>query len=125
MSETKVFEISFTVTEDKTAKVMGSGDLPVLATPAMIAAMENAAMQCAAGWLEPGMTTVGVHMNAEHNKASAVGATILVRATMDAHEGRSFEFTVEAFEGENQIGVGEHTRVAVNAERFMAKLAKQ
>lgn len=122
--EIKVFETSFTVTDDKTAKVMGSGDLPVLATPAMIAAMENAAMRCAAPLLEPGMTTVGVHMNAEHNKASAVGAQITAKATLFEQEGRTFRFTVEAFENGEQIGVGEHTRVAVNAERFMSKLAK-
>lgn len=124
MEQEKTFEISFTVTPDKTAKVMGSGDLQVLATPAMIAAMENAAMQLAAKSLEPGMTTVGVHMNVEHNKASAEGAAVTVRATLDEQQGRSYQFTVEAFENGEQIGVGEHTRVAVNAQRFMAKLAK-
>ncbi|MCI6639183.1 MAG: thioesterase family protein [Pygmaiobacter massiliensis] len=122
--ETKIFEQTFTVTEDKTAQAMGSGDLPVLATPAMIAAMENAAMLCAADLLEEGMTTVGVHMNAEHNKASAIGAKVTARATLVEHTGRSFHFTVEAYEGDEQVGVGEHTRVAVDRVRFMAKLAK-
>ena len=112
------------VTEEKTAKAMGSGDLPVLATPAMIALMENAAMQCVAAELENGMTTVGVHMNAEHNKATAVGKTVTARATLASQEGRSYLFMVEEFEDGVQIGVGEHTRVAVNAERFLAKLAK-
>ena len=116
--------MTFTVTEEKTARVLGSGDLPVLGTPAMIAAMENAAMLCVAPLLEEGYTTVGVHMNAEHNKASAVGAVITARATLTAQEKRSFTFTVEAFEDGVQVGVGQHTRVAVNAERFMAKLAK-
>lgn len=120
----KVFEVSMVVTEEKTAKAMGSGDLPVLATPAMIALMENAAMQCVAAELENGMTTVGVHMNAEHNKATAVGKTVMARATLTSQEGRSYVFMVEAFEDGVQIGVGEHTRVAVNAERFLAKLAK-
>ena len=116
----KVFEVSMAVTEEKTAKAMGSGDLPVLATPAMIALMENAAMQCVAAELEDGMTTVGVHMNAEHNKATAVGKTVMARATLNSQEGRSYVFMGESFE----VGVGEDTRVAVNAERFLAKLAK-
>ena len=78
----------------------------------------------AADLLEEGMTTVGVHMNAEHNKASAIGAKVTARATLVEHTGRSFHFTVEAYEGDEQVGVGEHTRVAVDRVRFMAKLAK-
>ncbi|MEG0803534.1 MAG: thioesterase family protein [Pygmaiobacter sp.] len=124
MMKTKTYEVTMTVTEDKTAAVLGSGELAVLATPAMVALMENAAMKCIAGQLEAGQTTVGVHMNVEHNKPSALGAEITARATLARQEGRTFEFTVEVFEGTEQIGVGEHTRVAVNAERFMAKLAK-
>lgn len=122
MGQQKMLETTLVVTEEKTARHMGSGDLAVLATPAMVAAMENAAMQLAAGFLEQGQTTVGVHINVEHNKASAIGAQITARATLVEAEGRRYRFMVEAFENGEQIGVGEHTRVAVNSEKFMSKL---
>ena len=93
-----------TVTEDKTAKAMGSGDLPVLATPAMIALMENAALHCIADELPEGITSVGTRMEVTHDRASAVGAVITARATLLEKTERSFTFRVEAFEGEVRIG---------------------
>ncbi len=120
----EVYEAKMTVTEEKTAKAMGSGDLPVLATPAMIALMENAAMRCVADTLPEGITTVGTRMEVSHDRASAVGAEITARATLTERTERSFTFRVEAFEGEVQIGAGIHTRATVQAERFLAKLKK-
>lgn len=120
----EVFESKMTVTEEKTAKAMGSGDLPVLATPAMIALMENAAMRCVADTLPEGITTVGTRMEVSHDRASAVGAEITARATLIEQGARSFTFRVEAFEGEVRIGAGLHTRATVQAERFLAKLKK-
>lgn len=118
------FESTMTVTEDKTAKAMGSGDLPVLATPAMIALMENAALHCIADELPEGITSVGTRMEVTHDRASAAGAVITARATLLEKTERSFTFRVEAFEGEVRIGAGTHTRATVNAERFLAKLKK-
>ena len=118
----EVCEAVMTVTEAKTARAMGSGDLPVLATPAMIALMENAAMRCAARGLPQGITTVGTRIEVSHDRASAVGARITARATLLEKTERTFTFRVEAFEGETRIGAGTHTRATVQAERFLAKL---
>lgn len=115
-------EAVMTVTEEKTAKAMGSGDLPVLATPAMIALMENAAMRCAAEGLPQGITTVGIRMEVSHDRASGLGAEITARATLLEKAERSFTFRVEAFEGETRIGEGTHVRATVQADRFLAKL---
>lgn len=113
-----------TVTAEKTAVAMGSGDLPVFATPAMVALMEEAAARCAQSFLAEGETTVGVKISTSHIKASPLGAAITAKATLQEQAGKSFLFLVEAFEGDVLIGSGEHTRVVVNGERFLAKLQK-
>ena len=110
------------VTEQLTAAVMGSGDLPVLATPAMIALMENAAMNAVAPHLEAGQTTVGTQISTSHIKASALGATITATAVLTAVDGRSLTFAITAHEGDKTIGEGTHTRFIVDRERFLAKL---
>ena len=115
-------EIIAEVKGKNTAVVMGSGDLPVLATPALVALMENAAMLVAKSRLEDGDTTVGVQISVNHLKASAVGANVRATATLIGQEGRKFNFELKAYEGDTLIGEGTHSRVSVNAERFMAKL---
>lgn len=111
-----------TVARENTAAAMGSGDLPVLATPAMVALMENAAMQAVAPELADGETTVGAEMNCSHIKPSAVGAEITASAVLTAIEGRKLTFNVGARDAEGMIGEGVHIRYVVDRERFMAKL---
>lgn len=111
-----------TVVRENTAAAMGSGDLPVLATPAMVALMENAAMQAVAPELADGETTVGAEMNCSHIKPSAVGAEITASAVLTAIEGRKLTFNVGARDAEGMIGEGVHIRYVVDRERFMAKL---
>ena len=112
------------VTEQLTAAVMGSGDLPVLATPAMIALMENAAMMAVAPALPEDQTTVGSLMNASHLKPTAVGDTVVATATLVAVEGRKLTYRVEAHDSEGLIGEGDHVRYIVGREKFLAKLKK-
>ena len=76
------------VCEENTARTMGSGDLPVFATPAMVALMENAAMTAVAAALPEGSTTVGSEMNCSHIKPSKLGAAISATAVLTAVEGR-------------------------------------
>ena len=111
-----------TVTEGNTADSIGSGDMAVLATPAMVALMENAAMLAVALKLEEGETTVGSMISTSHLKPSKVGATILAEAELTAVEGRKLTFAVKAFDGETLIGEGEHVRFIVNREKFLSKL---
>ena len=113
---------TFTVNENITAKMMGSGDMPVLATPAMVAMMENTAMNAVAELLDDGETTVGSMINTTHVRPSAIGAEITVTATLVAVDGRKLTFDVMAKDGENMICEGEHVRFVVDKERFLKKL---
>ncbi|WP_297410889.1 thioesterase family protein [uncultured Alistipes sp.] len=110
-----------TVTADNTAASMGSGDLPVFATPAMVALMENAAMQAVAGELPEGATTVGAEMNVTHIKPSGLGAAVTATAVLTAVEGRKLTFNVGARDAEGMIGEGVHVRYVVDRARFMEK----
>ena len=110
------------VSEENTARVMGSGDMAVFATPAMVALMENAAMAAVAAELPEGSTTVGLEMNCSHIKPSKLGATITATAVLTAVEGRKLTFTVGASDEQGIIGEGVHVRFVVDRERFMAKL---
>lgn len=110
------------VTSELSAEKMGSGDMPVLATPAMVAMMENAAMKCVADDLEDGQTTVGIMMNTTHVKASAIGAKVYATAEIVAIDGRKISFKISAFEGQELIGEATHDRFIVTRDRFLSKL---
>lgn len=110
---------SLVVTDAHTALAMGSGDLPVFATPAMVALMENAAMNAVAVSLPEGMTTVGGLIEAQHLAPSLVGASVEAKATLTEVKGRKFTFDIEAFEGDKVIGKAKHIRFAVQREGFV------
>lgn len=110
------------VSADNTALKLGSGDMEVFATPAMIALMENAAMNAVASSLDEGATTVGTMMRSSHVMASAVGATITAEAELIAADGRRLTFAVKAWDEKGTIGEGEHERFIVDRERFLSKL---
>ena len=111
------------VSQSDTALSLGSGDMEVLATPRMIALMENAAMLAVAPALAPGETTVGGQISVSHLKPSAVGATISATAVLTRVEGRKLTFALSASEGDKRIGEGTHIRFIVNREKFLASLA--
>ena len=110
------------VAAGNTAAAMGSGDLGVFATPAMVALMENAAMTAVAPELPEGSTTVGAEMNVTHIKPSGPGAEITATAVLTAVEGRKLTFNVGARDAEGMIGEGVHVRYIVDRAKFMAKL---
>ncbi len=111
-----------TVCDGNTAIAAGSGDLPVFATPAMAALMENAAMMAVAGNLPEGVTTVGTQISVSHVKASPAGARITASAELVEVDGRRLVFAVRAWDERGTIGEGSHTRFVVDRERFMSKL---
>ncbi len=115
---------SVTVSAGNTASAMGSGDLDVFATPAMVALMENAAMKAVADALPEGSTTVGAEMNVTHIKPSGLGAEIVATAVLTGVEGRKLTFNVGARDAEGMIGEGIHIRYAVDRRRFMEKVGK-
>lgn len=109
------------VTENETAIKMGSGDLEVYATPAMIALMENAAKSIASSGLPADFTTVGIEMNVKHIKSSPVDANIKCKATLTKIDNKKLFFNVEASDDQGIIGKGSHIRYIVNSEEFMAR----
>ncbi|WP_028907970.1 thioesterase family protein [Xylanibacter ruminicola] len=110
------------VTDDVTAVKIGSGDMAVLATPAMMALMENAAMLAVADELPEGCTTVGGHIASSHLKPSKVGDTVTATAEVVKVDGKKIEFKIAAYSGDVLIGEGTHLRFVVDRERFMSKL---
>lgn len=111
-----------TVTEQNTALALGSGDLPVFATPALVALMENAAMQTVASLLPEGSTTVGGFIETSHLAPSAIDKTIQATATLTEVKGKKLSFNIEAFEGEKLVGKATHIRFIVDREKFMNSL---
>lgn len=110
----------FVVSEADTAVAVGSGSLPVLGTPVLLAWCEAAT--CAALELPEGRTSVGTRVSLEHLAPSAVGAAVTVTATVAYADGRLVRFAVEARQGDVLVGSGEITRVVVDAERFLGRL---
>ena len=110
------------VTPENTALTMGSGDLPVFATPAMVALMENAAMNAVKDLLEEGSSTVGASIQIVHTKPSGIGETVTATAVLEEVEGRKLSFSVTASDSKGKIGEGTHIRYIVDRERFMSKL---
>lgn len=111
-----------TVTDAVTAVRMGSGDMPVLATPAMMALMENAAMLAVADDLPEGSTTVGGHIASSHLRPSKIGDVVRAIAEVTKVDGRKIEFNVSAYSGDVLLGEGTHLRFVVDRERFMSKI---
>lgn len=116
------YESRLTVGAENTALALGSGDMEVLATPAMVALMENAAMLAVKDHLPEGSATVGTQINTSHLKASPLGATITASAELTAVDGRRLTFAVKAWDEKGIIGEGSHTRFVVDRERFLSKL---
>ena len=110
------------VTPDDCADALGSGDLPVLATPRLLAWCEAATVAAVAARLDPGQTSVGTRIQLEHTRASAVGAQLSVRAHLVHVDGRLLRFEVVAEEGDAMVGHGEVTRVVVDRDRFLSRL---
>lgn len=111
-----------TVSESVTAVRIGSGDMAVLATPAMLSLMENAAMMAVGGELEEGQTTVGGHIASSHLKPSKIGDTVEATAEVTAVDGKKIEFKVSAYCGETLLGEGTHLRFVVDREKFLSRL---
>ena len=111
-----------TVTDAVTAIAMGSGDIPVLATPAMMALMENAAMLAIAEALPRGCTSVGGRIESSHIRPSKIGDKVFAIAEVTKVNGKKIEFKVAAYSGDTLLGEGSHLRFVVDKECFMSKL---
>jgi len=118
----KIYSQQHLITESETAAVMGSGNLEVYATPAMIALMENTAVQ-AIDNIETGFTTVGIEINVRHLKASKPGETVICTAELVKQEGKLYEFNLVVVNANgDKTGTATHKRVAVRIDKFMNSL---
>lgn len=110
------------VNENNTARAMGSGDLEVFATPALVALMENAAMNAVSTHLPEGAITVGGFIETSHLAPSPIGAAIRATSTLNEVKGRKLTFTIEAHEGEKLVGKATHIRFIVDRQQFIQSL---
>ena len=114
-----------TVTGENTAQAVGSGALPVFATPCLAALMEQAACAALEEGLAPGETTVGVSIALEHTSATPVGLKVRAEATVTEVQGRSVSFSLAAWDEAGPIGSGTHRRFCVDAARFLEKCGRK
>ncbi len=109
------------VEQEDTAKVVGSGDLLVYATPCMVALMEGAACESIAPFLAEGESSVGTLMHVAHTAATPVGMEVRAESLVTAVEGRKVSFEIVAYDERGEIGRATHERVVIKSERFLEK----
>lgn len=110
------------VADEHTAEAMGSGDMPVLATPALLTLAECTCVEALRGEVPDGRTTVGAFAEIEHDRPSPVGATVEAEATLIGHHGRRLEFQVMVRQGEEIVARVRHRRVLVDRADFLDRL---
>jgi predicted thioesterase len=117
--------LSFTVTDADTAAALGSGSLPVLGTPRLLAWCEAATCAALDPTLTEGSTSVGPRVELEHQAASPVGAEVQVTASSSYVDGRLHRFSVQARHASDQkvLATAQITRVVVDSARFLGRLS--
>lgn len=118
-------EVEITVNDTDTAAHLGSGLVPVYATPALVALMENAAVCALKGFLPEGQTTVGGQIEVRHTAATPVGMKVRARAELITVDGRRLTFTIQAWDALEQIGEARHIRYLVQENQFMEQVSKK
>ena len=115
------FKVTIKVEEKDTAMAHGSGTLAVLATPRMIALMEESAYKCIDKYLEEGQSSVGTYLDVKHLAATPVGMEVYAESEVTEVDGRRIVFSVKAYDEKGLIGEGKHERFIVFSEKFVAK----
>jgi fluoroacetyl-CoA thioesterase len=111
--------VELVVADGDTAPAFGSGSVPVLATPRLVALCEQAAVAAIDGELDAGSTSVGRRVQFDHLAPTMVGSPVTAEATLEKISGRRLTFTVSASDPRGLIGAGKVTRVVVDVERFL------
>ena len=114
-------EVALTVTDADTALAIGSGTVPVLATPRVVALCEETSVKAVENDLAPGTTTVGMRVQLDHLAPTAVGQTVSCEATLESMAGRRVTFTVSVNDARGLVAAGKITRVIVDTDRFLEK----
>jgi predicted thioesterase len=118
-------EIRRTVEDRHTARHLGSGNVSVLATPIMVALMEEAAIEAVDHLLPEGQQTVGIHLDVKHLAPTPVGMEVIARAELTDIDGRILTFRVTAEDENEQVGEGTHKRAIIDLARFQGRIAKK
>jgi fluoroacetyl-CoA thioesterase len=117
--------VEATVEPDSTAAAVGSGDVDVLSTPAVLALVEWAAVRAIGTRLSAGQTSVGTAVDLAHIAPSGVGATVRALARLERVSDRRLEFTFSVTDGSGEVARGRHVRVVVDRKRFESAAAKR
>jgi predicted thioesterase len=115
--------VTLDVAAADTAEAVGSGDVPVLATPRVVALCEQAALAALGSALPDDQTSVGRSVQIDHLAPTAVGGVVTAEATLAKVEGRRLTFTVAVNDRCGLVAAGRVTRVVVERERFLGKAA--
>ena len=113
MEKPTQYTLTCEVTDDMTAKRIGTAGAKILSTPNMLALMEGAALVLAKEYLEDGMTTVGVEAHVKHLASTPVGMKVSATATLRSIERRKMWFDIEVTDEKGKCGEGSHLRIMV------------
>ncbi|GAB1431892.1 thioesterase family protein [Spirochaetota bacterium] len=113
------------VSLELTASHLGSGGVPVFATPMMVLAMEEAARAAVDSILDPGFATVGYHLDIKHLAPTSLGKKVTASAKLLEINGKLLSFRVEAHDENGLIGEGSHVRAIINIDKFKEKLVNK
>ena len=116
--------VALTVTEADTAQTLGSGDVPVLGTPRVVALVEAATVRATARYLPTGTTTVGTRVELEHLSATPIGGTVTAEARLSTVDGKRLAFAVTVHDGDRLAARGTVERALVDRERFLARVSR-
>jgi fluoroacetyl-CoA thioesterase len=116
--------VELTVTDADTAQAVGSGDVPVLGTPRVLALAEAATVAATATRMPPGRTTVGLRVELDHLAPTPVGRTVVARARLAKVDGRRLLFEVSVADGDETVAQGRVERVLVDRQRFVERASR-
>ncbi|MEV4118368.1 hotdog domain-containing protein [Micromonospora sp. NPDC049645] len=117
-------QIELTVTDADTAQAVGSGDVPVLGTPRVLALAEAATVAATATGMPPGSTTVGTRVELEHLAPTVVGRTVRAQALLATVDGRRLSFEVTVSDGDQTVARGRVDRIMVDRQRFVERAGR-
>ncbi|GAA2186181.1 thioesterase family protein [Micromonospora lupini] len=117
-------QVELTVTDTDTAQAVGSGDVPVLGTPRVLALAEAATVAATAATLPPGSTTVGTRVELEHLAPTVVGRTVRAQALLATVDGRRLSFEVTVADGDQTVARGRVDRIVVDRQRFVDRAGR-
>ncbi|SCF03559.1 thioesterase family protein [Micromonospora chokoriensis] len=117
-------QVELTVTDADTARAVGSGDVPVLGTPRVLALVEAATVAATATGMPPGSTSVGTRVELEHLAPTVVGRTVRAQALLATVDGRRLSFEVTVSDGDQTVARGRVDRIMVDRHRFVERAGR-